>query len=69
MARKRAIDLTERQRDIAYLLAGRTYEGIGAELGLAPRTVKYHVDKMRDRFGVATKIELIEFLRENNVID
>lgn len=69
MAHKRAPQLTDRQREIAYLLAGRTYEGIGRQLGISPRTVKYHVDNMRTRFGLDSKIELIAFLREHDYID
>lgn len=69
MARRRTPHLTTRQAEIAHLLPGRTYEGIALELELSPRTVKYHVDNMRIKFGVDSKIELIATLRELDLID
>ena len=69
MARKRSPQLTERQREIAYMLAGRTQEGIANELGLSVRNVRYHVEAMRRMFHVHSTVELIAVLREQNLIE
>lgn len=57
--------LTDRQRQVAYLIeGGLTYEEIGAELGISPRTAKAHADVIRWKLGVRRKRLIPPALRE-----
>lgn len=61
--------LSDRELEIADLLSGRTYKEIGRELGLSPRTVRWHVANMCERLDCTGKNELIAILRERNIIN
>jgi non-specific serine/threonine protein kinase len=57
--------LTERQRQVAYLIEdGLTYEQIGAELGISPRTAKAHGDVIKRKLGVRFKRQIPPALRK-----
>ena len=54
----RALDLTERQRDVLRLiLKGYNNERIAAELAIAPNTVKQHAHAIFAALGVSTRAE------------
>jgi DNA-binding CsgD family transcriptional regulator len=56
--------LSERERDVAELVVeGLTYKEIGQRLFISAKTVEYHVARMRQRFGSASRSDLLEQLR------
>jgi len=56
--------LSERERDVAELVVdGFTYKEIGQRLFISAKTVEYHVARMRQRFGCASRSDLLEQLR------
>src|SRR5262245_32990867 len=60
--------LTLRERDVLKLLAeGLTMKQIGAELGIAARTVAFHKYRMMETLGVHTSAELVSFAVENRL--
>jgi DNA-binding NarL/FixJ family response regulator len=60
--------LTLRERDVLKLLAeGLTMKQIGAELGIAPRTVAFHKYRMMESLGLRTTAELVSFAVENRL--
>jgi len=60
--------LTLRERDVLKLLAeGLTMKQIGAELGIAARTVAFHKYRMMETLGVRTSAELVSFAVENRL--
>jgi DNA-binding CsgD family transcriptional regulator len=53
------IRLSHRQGQVLSLLAeGQTDYEIGAQLGISPRTVRAHVDALKQKLGVARRREL-----------
>lgn len=51
--------LTDRQRQVAILVArGLTDRQVGAELGLAPDTVRFHLDAVRRKLGLKGRREV-----------
>lgn len=61
--------LSGRQEEIAHLLTTHSFREIGDQLGLAERTIKYHVDRMRLVFHVKNKHELIRLLKKEGYIE
>lgn len=60
--------LTLRERDVLKLLAeGLTMKQIGAELGIAARTVAFHKYRMMESLGVRSSAELVSFAVENRL--
>jgi len=60
--------LTLRERDVLKLLAeGLSMKQIGAELGIATRTVAFHKYRMMESLGVRTSAELVSFAVENRL--
>lgn len=56
--------LSGREREIAQLvLQGRTYREISQEIFISARTVEHHVARIRHRFGVSSRSELLDRLR------
>jgi DNA-binding CsgD family transcriptional regulator len=52
--------LSERESDCLRLLAeGMSDADIGAALGIAPRTVRYHLGNAKQKLGVATRIQAV----------
>ncbi|BBY15197.1 LuxR C-terminal-related transcriptional regulator [Mycolicibacterium litorale] len=55
--------LSDRQREVAALLvAGLTYKGVGERLFISPKTVEYHVAKIKRVMGTDSRSELISRL-------
>jgi DNA-binding NarL/FixJ family response regulator len=62
-------ELTQRERDVLRLLAeGRSYEEIGAELFIAPETVRTHVGKTLQRLGAKTRLQAIAIALRRGLI-
>jgi len=60
--------LTLRERDVLKLLAeGLSMKQIGAELGIATRTVAFHKYRMMESLGLRTSAELVSFAVENRL--
>jgi DNA-binding CsgD family transcriptional regulator len=52
--------LTTRERDVLRLIAdGKTDVGVAAELGVAPRTVRFHIENAKRKLGVATRAQAV----------
>lgn len=63
-APSRVASLSKRERDVAELVVeGFTYKEIGRRLFISAKTVEYHVARMRQRFGSASRSDLLEQLR------
>lgn len=59
-ARARALELTDRQKDVLRLiLKGYNNERIAAELAIAPNTVKQHAHAIFMALGVSTRAEAV----------
>lgn len=53
-------ELSERQEDILRMvMEGLPYKAIASELGIAERTVKYHMGQILDKCGLETREQLI----------
>lgn len=63
-SRRLLASLTEREMEIAaLLLKGYTRRDIGAQLIIAPETVRTHLRNIRLKFGLKTIKEVKEFLK------
>jgi len=61
--------LTLRERDVLKLLAeGLTMKEIGAQLGIATRTVAFHKYRMMEQLNIKTSAELIQFAIRNQIV-
>jgi DNA-binding NarL/FixJ family response regulator/anti-sigma regulatory factor (Ser/Thr protein kinase) len=57
-----ALGLSPRQVEILQLVAqGMTYKEIGAKLYVTERTVRYHMDQIKEQLGVATRSEAVAY--------
>lgn len=55
------IDLTKRELSCLEQLArGKSYRQIGLALSLSPRTVEHCIERVKDKFGLRTKFQLID---------
>lgn len=53
--------LTSREREILQMLAqGRAVKEVGALLGISPKTVAFHRNNVKRKFGVRKTIELVQ---------
>jgi DNA-binding CsgD family transcriptional regulator len=43
---------------LSWIVAGKTDRDIGELMGLSAKTVNYHVEKMKQRLGVGTRVQL-----------
>jgi DNA-binding NarL/FixJ family response regulator len=60
--------LTLRERDVLKLLAeGLSMKQVGAELGIAARTVAFHKYRMMETLGLRSSAELVGFAVENRL--
>ena len=60
--------LTPRQREILHLMAlGLTYDEIARRLDLSERTVRYHVEEIRRRLGLASRREVMHYARRHGL--
>jgi|SRR5690554_1149463 len=58
--------LSERQMEVIKLLAeGLTYQEIGKRLFISERTIKYHIEQIKERLGLKTQAQIIAYVREN----
>ncbi|MFW6237736.1 MAG: response regulator [Halanaerobiales bacterium] len=58
--------LTERQQDVVRLLVeGLTYREIGEKLFLSESTIKYHMERIKERLGLNTQAQVIAYIKEN----
>lgn len=58
------VRLTGRQAEVLELIRqGMTAKEIGARLGITARTVKFHSDILRDKYGVQNVRQLIRVAR------
>lgn len=56
--------LSVREREVLDLMAsGRTAQEIATILGITPRTVVFHKERMRERLGVATAVDAVNLYR------
>ena len=57
-----AFGLSPRQVEVLQLVAeGMTYKEIGAKLYITKRTVRYHIDQIKEQLGVATRAEAVTY--------
>ena len=55
--------LTAREREaMAFVAMGRTDDQIAARLGIAPATVRHHVDNVREKLNAASRAEAVALL-------
>ena len=55
--------LTAREREVmAFVAMSRTDDQIAARLGIAPGTVRHHVDKVREKLNAASRTEAVALL-------
>lgn len=60
--------LTARERDVLKLLAeGLSMKQVGAELGIAARTVAFHKYRMMETLGLRSSAELVSFAVESRL--
>ncbi|MEK7531030.1 MAG: helix-turn-helix transcriptional regulator [Patescibacteria group bacterium] len=53
-------DLSPREWQVMKLAAeGKTYKGIGTELGISDRTARFHMEGAKAKFGVPTRMQAI----------
>lgn len=66
---KEEIELTDRQREILELVTkGVTYKEVGLKLGLAERTVKYHMGKIIERLQLKNKSQAIHYVTREGLL-
>jgi DNA-binding NarL/FixJ family response regulator len=62
---KEVAGLTPREREVLdELVSGQSTKLIARKLGLAPTTVDKHIDQIRGKVGVATRMQLVARIRE-----
>lgn len=67
--RKRASDLTDRERGVLKLFArGHTYQEIGDELEISSKTVGSYLQRVREKIRAKTRSELITRALEEGLI-
>ena len=63
------ITLTRRELDVLRLLAkGNTNRQIAGLLGLSIRTVENHRANLMEKLGLASRVELVNYAEENNLL-
>ena len=61
--------LTERQRDVVYLLAsGLTMKQAGEVLGIKARTIAFHKSRVMARLHLHTKTDFIRFAIKEGIV-
>ena len=62
-------DLSERERDCMRLLAdGLSDERIAERLGIAARTVRFHIDKAKRTLGATSRAHMIAMALRANLL-
>jgi len=68
--RPRIAALTPRELEVLKLLAaGRSTRLIALELGMAQGTVRFHVEAIRRKFGVTTKLEAVSLAIVHHIVE
>ncbi|NVD43571.1 response regulator transcription factor [Qipengyuania atrilutea] len=68
-ARRRLMDLSEREREVLeWLAAGCSNKGIARELRISPRTVEIHRSKMLAKLGAAHSAEAVRLRLEADLL-
>ena len=69
-ARATALELTERELEVARLVAGgmRNKE-IAAALSLSARTVESHVERIRRKLGFRSRAQIGRWITQRDVLD
>jgi RNA polymerase sigma factor (sigma-70 family) len=69
--KRRPSELTERERDVLRLFSrGHTYQEIGEELEISPKTVGSYLQRVREKARAKTRADLISLaLKEGLVSD
>ena len=66
---ERLPELNERERECLRLLAdGFDDEYIGERMGLAARTVRFHIDKAKRHLGASSRVHMIALALRANLI-
>ena len=61
--------LTPREREVLQLLAeGKAMKEVAAVLGLSPRSVAFHTDRIMESLGIRTNAELVKFAVRSRVV-
>ena len=64
-----ARELNERERECLRLLAeGHSDEDIAARLGIAARTVRFHIDKAKRALGASSRAHMIAVALRANLL-
>jgi DNA-binding NarL/FixJ family response regulator len=67
--RKKAEELTPRQREVLQLLAeGRSMKEAASLLNLTPRTVAFHKYRMMEQLKIRSTAELIQYAVKNHIV-
>lgn len=62
-------ELAERDRECLRLLAdGHKDEDIASRLGIAARTVRFHIDKVKRSFGATSRVHMIAMALRANLL-
>ena len=69
-SRLRGAALTEREVAILqYVARGLTAEDIAEKVDIAPRTVRFHIDRARTKVGALNREEAVALLAKAGLID
>ena len=69
MFRKRALDLTDRERDVLKFFArGHTYQEIGEKLDISPKTVGSYLQRVREKARAKSRSDLITLAFKENLV-
>ena len=69
-ATSRRADLTPRERDILAMYAiGLTARQVAARLSISPRTVEGYIQRIRAKFGAASRAQLVRAAVDSHLID
>lgn len=67
--RRRADELTQRQREILQLLAeGRSMKEVATALALTPRTVAFHKYRLMEQLRLKTSADLIQYAIKHGIV-
>ena len=62
--------LTPREKEVLKLIAlGYTNRQVGEELSISVRTAEGHRANLSDKLGITSRVELVRYARENDLID
>jgi len=63
------VDLSERELEVVeYIVVGKTYKEIAAEIGIGVESVKTYASRIRKKLNVNSKIKIALWAIENDVV-